>query len=153
MFEPSGYEFIRRDRCPACKSQDHQTFWGRRASQRGGLFPWRHTSIDLPVFRCEKCALTYSNPLPIHLSMSQHYGMDPENYWPEQYFKLDPNFSPVDFQKIENLIPGIPKAGMSGGLSLAYNFIRPPSPRGKSQAKGSGIAPLKMPNSRKTSSI
>lgn len=112
MSEQSGYEFIRRDRCPACKSQDHQNFWGRRASQRGGLFPWRQASMDLPVFRCGKCALTYSNPLPIPLSMSQHYGMDPENYWPEQYFQLDPNFSPfsaVDFQKIERLIPGIQK--------------------------------------------
>lgn len=100
-----AYELIHRDGCPACQSKDGQLFHGRRASKRGGLFPWRVAGVDLPVFRCQTCQLIYSNPLPVPISLSQHYGMDPEKYWSDSYFQLDPNIFQSEAQVIESLIP------------------------------------------------
>lgn len=105
MSKKLSYELITQDRCPACQSQDGQHFFGRRLNQRGGLFPWRIAGVDLPVFRCHICQLVYSNPLPVPISISQHYGTNPEEYWNESYFQVDSNKFGEEAEKIESLIP------------------------------------------------
>ena len=41
--------------------------------------------------KCKKCGLVYSNPQPIPLDINDHYGVDPGQYWNEDYFVVPEN--------------------------------------------------------------
>jgi 2-polyprenyl-3-methyl-5-hydroxy-6-metoxy-1,4-benzoquinol methylase len=104
MTDVATYTFINRNQCPACDDVENQNFYGRRSSKRGGLRPWQVVSLDIPIIRCCACELIYSNPLPIPASISQHYGVTPQEYWPDDYFKPDELTIQIESNAIESII-------------------------------------------------
>jgi SAM-dependent methyltransferase len=82
---------------------EDQAFLGRRLDRRQGLWPKRKPGIATPIFRCRKCGLIYPNPMPIPESIGQHYEVEPEDYWHDAYFHVDPGYFRLQIEKFERL--------------------------------------------------
>ncbi len=54
---------------------------GRRLDRSQGGRPRRKVGISVAVVRCQTCGLIFPQPLPIPATLSQHYGLSPEEYW------------------------------------------------------------------------
>jgi 2-polyprenyl-3-methyl-5-hydroxy-6-metoxy-1,4-benzoquinol methylase len=84
------YTFKKIDSCCFCRSSEFKIL-GKRLNSSQGFFPQKKTGITTTVVKCRNCNLIFSNPMPIPLSIDQHYGVPPEEYWAQEYFKLQEN--------------------------------------------------------------
>lgn len=86
------YSFTTIDDCNMCGSPTsaHKVL-GKRLNQSQGKRPSRKTGIATTIARCSNCGLIYSNPQPVPFDIQDHYGIPPEDYWQEHYFKIDEN--------------------------------------------------------------
>lgn len=91
------YTFHPISACNMCGSSSnrHQVL-GRRLNASQGRNPRRKAGITTTIMRCRDCGLIFSNPLPIPADIQDHYGVPPEEYWKEDYFRIDlPAFAPL----------------------------------------------------------
>lgn len=87
------YRFVYQDHCIMCgDNTKRHKFLGLRLNQSQGYHPQKKAGIRVSVYRCSKCGLIYANPLPIPVDLQDHYGVPPESYWQEEYFRTDPNY-------------------------------------------------------------
>lgn len=87
------YSFKNIEQCNMCGTSTNQAkVLGRRMNCSQGVRPKRRVGIAITIMQCQLCSLVFANPLPIPVSISQHYGNPPEKYWHENYFKIDENY-------------------------------------------------------------
>lgn len=84
----SRYYFERVEHCEMCGDPvaGHKIL-GLRLNQSVGMHPKKKTGIAVSVLKCRKCALIYTQPMPVPFDIQDHYGTPPEDYWKESYFK------------------------------------------------------------------
>lgn len=86
-----SFQFITH--CNMCgEPADRHKVLGRRLNTSQGFRPKNKVGITTTVVKCNNCKLVYSNPLAIPLNIQDHYGMDPEEYWPPSYFHLSDDY-------------------------------------------------------------
>lgn len=92
---------------------------GQRLNASQGLNPKKKKGITVTVEKCRNCSLIYSNPQPIPFDIQDHYGVPPEEYWKEVYFKYDPNYFSHEIKIAKELInfrPGMKALDIGAGL-------------------------------------
>jgi 2-polyprenyl-3-methyl-5-hydroxy-6-metoxy-1,4-benzoquinol methylase len=87
------YTFKYIESCNMCGSaiSTHKIL-GKRLNHSQGKNPQKKIGITTTTLKCNCCGLVYSNPQPIPFDINDHYGVLPENYWKENYFKIDENY-------------------------------------------------------------
>jgi 2-polyprenyl-3-methyl-5-hydroxy-6-metoxy-1,4-benzoquinol methylase len=83
-------------------SSNHKVL-GKRLNKSQGVFPQKKTGITTTIVKCRNCELIFSNPQPIPKNIQDHYGVPPENYWKEEYFKLDPNYFKSELETLKTI--------------------------------------------------
>jgi len=90
-----------------CKSSiNHHKILGQRMNGSQGRNPKSKIGITTSISKCNNCGLIYSNPQPIPNHISDHYGVPPEDYWAEDYFKVDDNYFQNVIKRTEQLMEG-----------------------------------------------
>ncbi len=77
---------------------------GQRLNQSQGKRPRKKNGISTSILKCRKCALIYSNPLPKPTDIQDHYGVPPESYWNEEYFKVEDSYFAAQIIQAKKLI-------------------------------------------------
>ncbi len=124
------YSFEFADCCEMCKNTDvdkHKVL-GIRLSQSQGYSPKKKTGIAVSVKKCTNCGLIYSYPQPIPDKITDHYGINPEDYsWGDNYIKYDPEYFKRQIEeakKILNFLPGMKALDVGAGLGKAMNAMK-----------------------------
>lgn len=84
-------------------STDKSTILGKRLNQSQGLAPNKKIGITTSVCKCKNCGLIFSNPQPIPKDIQDHYGIPPESYWTENYFKVSTNYFSGEIMRLRTL--------------------------------------------------
>jgi len=79
-------------------------FIGRRLNRSQGLSPNNKIGITTSILKCENCKLIFSNPMPLPISVNDHYDIDPFKYWGESYFKLDEKYFLNEIKIVKGLL-------------------------------------------------
>lgn len=74
------YSFRPVAECDMCGAKRFRLL-GLRMNGRQGLNPKAAEGVAVSVKQCRNCGLIFSDPQPIPESISDHYGMPPEDYW------------------------------------------------------------------------
>lgn len=85
-------------------SSENFKILGRRLNCSQGFNPRNKVGISTTIVKCKKCSLIFSNPIPIPSNISNHYGVPPENYWKDDYFKIDSNYFKTEIKIANNLL-------------------------------------------------
>jgi SAM-dependent methyltransferase len=75
-----------------CEPAGRSHVMGLRLSRSQGVSPRNKTGVAVSVCRCQTCGLIYSNPRPEPISIEDHYGIPPEDYFDESYFTNDAGY-------------------------------------------------------------
>ncbi|MCC7402032.1 MAG: class I SAM-dependent methyltransferase [Chitinophagaceae bacterium] len=115
-----GYYFKEIFVCEMCGDKtDRHKLLGQRLNKSQGFHPKKKAGISVSVFKCSNCGLIYSNPQPIPLSLQDHYGIPPESYWREEYFKIDTQYFSGEIfrlKKLKNFTPGMKALDVGAGI-------------------------------------
>jgi 2-polyprenyl-3-methyl-5-hydroxy-6-metoxy-1,4-benzoquinol methylase len=99
------YNFNYVDKCNMCGSDaSAHKILGKRLNQSQGKNPSNKVGISTTVAMCTECKLIYSNPQPVPIDIQDHYGVPPEEYWNENYFKIDQNYFKHEIDTLKGLI-------------------------------------------------
>jgi ubiquinone/menaquinone biosynthesis C-methylase UbiE len=100
------YTFIDIEHCNMCGSSvaGHKIL-GKRLNRSQGRNPKNKIGITTTVMRCETCRLVYANPQPIPKNLQDHYGIPPEAYWSEAYFKINDRYFTQEINTLKKLYP------------------------------------------------
>lgn len=127
MTKQLRYYFKWIENCNMCgESADGHKVLGKRLNQSQGMNPRRKIGIATTVVRCTNCGLIYPNPLPIPFDLQDHYGIPPESYWNEEYFKADDGNMQSEFSLLSSLIEvtsGMKSLDVGAGLGKAMIFL------------------------------
>ena len=74
------------------KSDTHKVL-GNRLNKSQGLWPNKKIGISTKVVQCFNCKLNYSNPQPIPINFGDHYEIDVESYWKDDYLNSKTDIS------------------------------------------------------------
>ena len=99
------YKLVFRDECEMCKSKDVKLL-GKRLNTAQGKKPKNKVGISVSIMECNKCGLIYPEPLPIPLNIQDHYGVNPDSYWNDDYFKFDKNYFKSEIETVKKLYQG-----------------------------------------------
>ncbi|MES2734546.1 MAG: class I SAM-dependent methyltransferase [Bacteroidota bacterium] len=103
------YTFLKIHNCNMCDNlTNSHTVLGKRLNQSQGKNPKSKTGITTTVAQCSNCGLIYSNPQPIPNNIQDHYGVLPESYWTEEYFKTDSNYFINEIDQLQLIKPWQP---------------------------------------------
>ncbi|MFZ7114214.1 MAG: class I SAM-dependent methyltransferase [Bacteroidota bacterium] len=80
-----------------------------------GKNPRLKSGLITSIQKCMNCGLIFANPQPLPLNIQDHYGVDPVEYWNDNYFKPDLN---GDKARVEKAI----LYGTQGGKILDIGF-------------------------------
>jgi len=92
---------------------------GQRLNTSQGLRPKRKTGISVSVKKCRNCQLIYSSPQPVPLSIQDHYGLPPEEYWNSDYFNWTPAYFSKEierFRTMKEIQPGMKALDIGAGI-------------------------------------
>jgi 2-polyprenyl-3-methyl-5-hydroxy-6-metoxy-1,4-benzoquinol methylase len=93
MMKNPSYSFAYLTHCQMCgEGADNHKILGHRLNISQGFSPRAKKGITTTVLKCNRCRTIYSNPQPIPISIQDHYGVPPEDYWKPDYFKTDPQY-------------------------------------------------------------
>ncbi|MBL7855239.1 MAG: class I SAM-dependent methyltransferase [Cyclobacteriaceae bacterium] len=117
------YRFSDVEFCNMCGSpvHDHKVL-GRRLNRSQGGNPRCKVGITTTIVKCSHCELIYSNPQPIPVRLQDHYGVKPETYWSEDYFKVEEQYFHHELRKAKELLhfePGMKSLDIGAGLGKA----------------------------------
>lgn len=114
------YKFHKIEECNLCGAKRKNfKILGKRLNQSQGKNPKGKIGITVTIVKCKNCGLVFSNPQPIPKSIEDHYGVPPENYWQDNYFKIDENYFLGEIKWLKKLIafkPGIKTLDIGAGL-------------------------------------
>lgn len=83
-----SYTFVWAERCNMCgEPTENAKTLGRRLSRHQGARPRRRQGVTTSIQRCRRCGLVFPNPMPVPLTVGQHYDRPPEDYWPDEYLE------------------------------------------------------------------
>lgn len=100
------YRFYPVSNCNMCGSgSDRHKIIGTRLNQSQGLSPKKKTGIAVTVLKCRDCGLIFCNPMPVPEDIQAHYGIPPEDYWKEKYFKVDKDHFSRELTVLQKLLP------------------------------------------------
>ncbi len=77
---------------------------GKRLNCSQGFNPKNKIGISTTVVRCNNCSLIFSSPIPIPSDINSHYGVPPENYWKDEYFKIDETYFNIEIAIAKKLV-------------------------------------------------
>ena len=98
------YTFKNIEKCNMCGSSvSTHSILGKRMNRSQGKNPRNKIGITTTVMKCSVCGLIYSNPMPIPDCIQDHYEVPPEEYWNENYFKLDATYFKKEIRTLKNL--------------------------------------------------
>lgn len=155
------YNFEYAEVCEMCKDSEVEKhkILGIRLSQSQGFAPKKKTGIAVSIKKCRNCGLIYSYPQPIPDKITDHYGINPEDYsWGDNYIKYDPEYFKRQIEeakKILNFKPGMTSLDVGAGLGKAMKSMQDagfdvygiePSPNFRDKA----IEWLKIPSEKLT---
>jgi len=158
MQKPLEYTFRYIDKCNMCGSNtENHVVMGRRLNRSQGRKPQKKVGISTTVMRCPDCNLIYSNPMPVPKDIQAHYGIPPESYWKEHYFKPGNSDFLLEINKLKSLMnikPGDKALDIGAGLGKsmialekagfdAYG-VEPSEPFYKRAIEKMGIKPDKI---------
>ncbi|MBJ7533223.1 class I SAM-dependent methyltransferase [Rhodomicrobium vannielii ATCC 17100] len=87
------YSFVDVQSCNMCgASLNDARVLGTRLSTSQGYKPRTKKGIAITVCRCGGCGLIFAAPMPMPRSLDDHYGIPPETYWKDHYFKPAPDY-------------------------------------------------------------
>jgi 2-polyprenyl-3-methyl-5-hydroxy-6-metoxy-1,4-benzoquinol methylase len=92
---------------------------GKRLDQSQGMRPWKKSGTTTTVAKCSHCGLIYSNPQPVPENIQDHYGVAPEDYWKEDYFRQDDHYFRGEieqFIRLRDFRPGMKALDIGAGL-------------------------------------
>jgi 2-polyprenyl-3-methyl-5-hydroxy-6-metoxy-1,4-benzoquinol methylase len=117
------YNFNYIDKCNMCGSdaRSHKIL-GKRLNQSQGRNPTNKIGITTTVAMCTECKLIYSNPQPVPVDIQDHYGVPPEEYWNDDYFKIEQNYFKHEIDTLKGLIEfreGMKSLDVGAGLGKA----------------------------------
>lgn len=99
------YTFKSVHQCNMCGAKDRESkILGRRLNQSQGLNPQYIAGFTTTIVKCLRCDLIYANPQPIPLGLDDHYGVPPESYWKEEYFKFNPEYFKTEIETVQKLL-------------------------------------------------
>lgn len=114
------YTYYEIENCNMCHAPSSQfKVMGKRLNKSQGFKPHLLSGITTTVMKCGNCGLIFSNPQPVPNSISDHYNVDPEKYWKEEYFKIDKNYFTGEIEKLRKLMeikPGMKSLDIGAGL-------------------------------------
>lgn len=96
------YNLVFRSSCEMCGSSDVKLM-GKRLNQSQGGKPKKKEGVTVSIMECNSCGLIYSNPLPIPLNIQDHYGVEPDSYWKDEYFEFDPKYFLNEVEEFKRL--------------------------------------------------
>ncbi len=104
------YAFSDMDQCELCGTPTSENMvLGRRLSRSQGRAPWKLSGLAATVVRCNVCGTVYTNPMPLPLSIYQHYNVPPTDYWPESYFNTNREVFQPRIDRAKQLLGNIRK--------------------------------------------
>jgi len=121
-----NFEYILN--CNMCgNDSSHNIVMGQRLNQSQGLKPKSKAGITVSVMRCKKCDLIYSNPQPKPFDIQDHYGIIPDNYWKQEYFKINDEYFLQEITKAKELInfeSGMKALDIGAGIGKCMNALQ-----------------------------
>ena len=78
---------------------------GQRLNKSQGFRPKKKYGISVGVLKCKVCNLIFSNPLPIPNNIQDHYEINPDDYWSEDYFIWNPEYFSYEINELKELMP------------------------------------------------
>lgn len=96
---------------------------GRRLNHSQGIFPKWKNGITVSIARCNKCGLIYSDPQPIPINIQDHYGIPPESYWTENYFRISDDYFLNELNTYERLAVTNSRICLDIGAGLGKGII------------------------------
>ena len=122
------YYFNAVEICNMCESTtDTHKVLGKRLNQSQGKRPRNKIGISTTIAKCSNCGLIYSNPQPVPFDLQDHYGVPPEEYWKEHYFKIDDNYFRGEIERVKKLIDfkeGMTALDIGAGLGKAMTALK-----------------------------
>jgi SAM-dependent methyltransferase len=100
----SNYSFHSINRCPFCNANNFRLL-GKRLNASQGFSPHKKTGVSVSVVKCKNCGLVVPQPLPVPLSIEDHYKVPPETYWKPEFFKVNE----IAFDGLNNQMNSIQK--------------------------------------------
>jgi 2-polyprenyl-3-methyl-5-hydroxy-6-metoxy-1,4-benzoquinol methylase len=104
------------------KSEKFKTI-GQRLNCSQGLNPKNKIGISVSVIKCKNCNLIFSSPRPEPNSINDHYKVDPNKYWKDEYFVIDENYFLYEINTAKKFLKStrFPKAlDIGGGIGKAH---------------------------------
>jgi SAM-dependent methyltransferase len=95
---------------------------GLRMDGRQGLRPQEASGIGVSIKQCRNCGLIFSDPQPRPQSISDHYGMPPEEYWQTEDLDPHPGYMAVEISTAKRLLnfrPGMTALDIGAGVGKA----------------------------------
>lgn len=108
------------------ESSDHRLL-GRRLNQSQGKNPTKKKGISTTVMKCTECGLIFSNPQPVPVDIQDHYGIVPEAYWKDFYFKIEDSYFKWQIDRLKTLTqikPGFKALDVGAGLGKAMIALK-----------------------------
>lgn len=105
--KPLRYEFVPQLFCAMCDdSTATNEVIGIRMNRSQGLRPQAHKGLMVTICQCNNCGLLYADPQPRPIELDDHYGNDPEQYWPATYFEADSQYFSNQLRTLASLSNG-----------------------------------------------
>ena len=106
--------------CNMCGATEESfSVLGKRLNKSQGKNPAKKTGLTTTVCKCNNCGLVFANPLPIPENINDHYGVPPETYWKDEYFKVDENYFITEIEWLKKLMdikPGMKSLDIGAGI-------------------------------------
>lgn len=99
-----------------------------RLSQSQGYSPKKKTGIAVTIKKCSNCGLIYSYPQPVPDKITDHYGINPEDYsWGDDYIKYDPSYFMKQINEAKEILgfkEGMRALDVGAGLGKAMKSMQ-----------------------------
>jgi ubiquinone/menaquinone biosynthesis C-methylase UbiE len=113
--------------CEICrKDTSGDKILGQRMDKSQGMSPKKKTGITVSIKKCRNCGLIYSSPQPIPFDIQNHYGIEPEDYWGDDYVNYDPAYFKRQIDNAKELLPfspGMKVLDIGAGLGKAMKSM------------------------------
>lgn len=116
------YHFRPVTACNMCGADVSESrMLGMRLNRSQGKSPAKRPGVAVSVRRCGRCGLHFADPQPKPESLSDHYGVPADEYWPESYFEVKPEYFARQVADARRLL-GLPETPGGGERPLALDI-------------------------------